>query len=243
VHRTAPNPSSRHVLRTLLRKGDDVEPSRRRLSRGRRDLRLPRPNGAGKTRRSGILATLLPRVGRGGEGDGLHSPGTPRRSAGASATSRRTAGPTRHERRGELVMQGRLFGFPSRGHERAASCLPRSSSRMPPTVPSRHSGACAAASTSPWHGPPPGPAVPRRADHRPRPAGPRPYVDEVRGQRRPHHRFPHDPLPRRGGRPVRPARDHRPRPDRGRGHAAELKRASRGRRHDRVDGNGDSSHG
>ena len=69
-------------------------------------------------------------------------------------------------------------------------------------------------------------AVPRRAHDRPRPGL---AADDLgRGaadQRRRRDRVPHDPVPR-GGRPaLRPAGDHRRRPDRRRGHA----RAAQGR--------------
>ena len=49
--------------------------------------------------------------------------------------------------------------------------------------------------------------------------------DEIRALREKRHdRLPDDPLSRGGRRARRPSRDHRPRPDRGRGHADELKR-------------------
>ena len=76
--------------------------------------------------------------------------------------------------------------------------------------------------------------VPRRADDRPRPAGPRPHVGrDPQAPRRRHDRLPHDPLPRGGRRPVRPPRDHRPRPDRGRGHGRRAQARDRRRRRSR----------
>ena len=66
-------------------------------------------------------------------------------------------------------------------------------------------------------------AVPRRADHRPRPAEPQPGVGDRPGAgRRGHHGAAHDPVPRRGRPARRPHRHHRPRQGHRRGH---LRRA------------------
>ena len=66
----------------------------------------------------------------------------------------------------------------------------------------------------------PGRAVPRRADHRPRPGEPQPPVGHARRPRRPrHHGHPHHAVPR-GGRPHgRRHRRPRPRADRRARHA------------------------
>ena len=63
--------------------------------------------------------------------------------------------------------------------------------------------------------------VPRRADHRPRRPEPRGDVGRGRTPVRParRDRVPHHAVPRGGGLACPPGRDHRPRPDRGRGHA------------------------
>ena len=69
------------------------------------------------------------------------------------------------------------------------------------------------------HRPPPARPVPRRADDRARPAGPRPHVGrDPQAARARDHGLPDHALPRGGGRARRPPRDHRPRQDRGRGH-------------------------
>ena len=65
--------------------------------------------------------------------------------------------------------------------------------------------------------------VPRRADHRPRPAGAaQPLGRDPRGRRRAAHRRAHDALPRRGRDAVRPRRDH--------GRRAASSRSTRRRR-------------
>ena len=56
--------------------------------------------------------------------------------------------------------------------------------------------------------------------------------DEIRGLRDARdHRLPHDPLPRGGRRPGRPPGDHRPRPDRRRGHGRRAQAPGLRRRH------------
>ena len=81
------------------------------------------------------------------------------------------------------------------------------------------------------HRPPAGRPVPRRADDRSRPAGPRPDVGRdpppARGG---HDRLPDDALPRGGRRAGRPAGDHRPREDRRRGHGRRAQAPGRRRR-------------
>ena len=62
--------------------------------------------------------------------------------------------------------------------------------------------------------------LPRRADHRPRPAHPRPDVGhDPRARRRRLHGAAHHAVPRRGRPAGRPDRGHRPRPQGRRGHA------------------------
>ncbi len=147
-----------------------------------------------------------------------------------------------HERPGELVMQGACSAYPSRGPRarRSAACRVRARGCRRPSVEGTRA-ACAAASTSPWHGPPPA-CVFLDEPTTARPAGPRRMWTRCAGSVDRTTVFL-TTTTSTGGRPVRPARDHRPRPDRGRGHAAELKRASRGRVTIGSTCNGDSSHG
>ena len=75
---------------------------------------------------------------------------------------------------------------------------------------------------------PPG-ALPRRADHRARPAQPgRALGRAARPRARRHHLVPHDPVPRRGRPAGRPHRRRRPRPDHRRGHPARAQGPVRG---------------
>ena len=191
------------------------------------------PNGAGKTTTLRILSTLL--LPSSGEArvmgyDVAKEPEQVRRRIGYVAQS--GGSDPRMSGRGELVMQGRLFGLSGAASKAArpgAARRDRPRRRRRPRhrrLLRRHAPP---ARRRDRHGPPPGPAVPRRAHDRPRPAGPGPHVG--RGPPPPRDRddgVPDDPLPRRGRRPVRPARDHRPRPDRRRGHGPELKRAIAG---------------
>ena len=77
--------------------------------------------------------------------------------------------------------------------------------------------------------PRPDAGLPRRADHRARPAGP---GQPVAAHRRParaarRHGLPHHPLPRRGRRAQRPDHDHRPGPDRRLRHRRQPQGAGR----------------
>ena len=109
------------------------------------------PNGAGKTTTLRILATLLPPTSGVARVAGLdvatQAPDVRRRIgyvAQTGGTDPRMTG------RGELVMQGRLFGLSGRTPTRGPpSSSTRSSSRTPPTGRSRPTRAgCAAGSTS-----------------------------------------------------------------------------------------------
>ena len=136
-------------------------------------------------------------------------------------------------------MVGRLYGSPAPARQgaRRASCSSASTSSTPADRPAKtYSGR---------HAPPPRPrrraggqaarAVPRRADHRPRPAQPAGAVGDDRGaRRRGHDRAADHAVPRRGRPPGRPHRGHRPRQGDRRGHAGRAqgprrRRAARGR--------------
>ena len=77
----------------------------------------------------------------------------------------------------------------------------------------------------------PDPGLPRRADHRPRPAGPGQPLGAHRRPARPARRdgLPHHALPRRGRRAQRPDPHHRPRPDRRLRHLRQPQGAGRRR--------------
>ena len=81
--------------------------------------------------------------------------------------------------------------------------------------------AAAAAGDRARAGAPAAAGLPGRADHRPGPAEPQQPVGAHRqpAVRSGHHGLPHHALPGGSGRPVRPGVHHRPRGDRGRGHA------------------------
>ena len=194
------------------------------------------PNGAGKTTTLRMLATLLPPTS--GEAtvagaDLRREPQKVRERIGyvpqGGSTDPAETG------RGELVIQGRLYGMDkTSAQRRAARSSRRSTSRRPPTGPSRtYSG-----------------GMKRRLDvglgivHRPAVL----FLDEpttgLDPQARARHvgrdprppragddRLPDHPLPRGGRRAGRPAGDHRPRPDRGRGHGRRAQARGRRRRH------------
>ncbi len=185
------------------------------------------PNGAGKTTTLRMLTTLLPidsglrrcgRLRRGPPPEGSpgadwlreparwggqpgHRPGKPdppgpavrRRPANGHKTSRETDGDPRPVRVRRPASED-LLGRPA-----------------PAT------GHCIG------HRPPARGAVPRRAQHRARPAKPRQFVGPrpcfARTRR---HHLRHHSLPRRGRRPVRPAGDHGPRRHRDRRHATRT---------------------
>ena len=179
------------------------------------------PNGAGKTTTLRMLATLLtPTAGEAtiAGADLRREPETVRERIGyvpqGGSTDPAETG------RGELVIQGRLYGLSAAAAKaRAAEVLAALDLE-----------AAADRATGTYSGGMrrrldvglgivhrPGGPVPRRAHDRSRPAGAGPDVgrDPCPARAR-HDRLPDDPLPRGGGRPGRPAGDHRPRPDRGR---------------------------
>ena len=137
--------------------------------------------------------------------------------------------------RGELVIQGRLYGMDAATAKRraaevlAALDLEEAADRYDPDLLGRHE---APARRRAGHRPPTGRPVPRRAHDRPRPAGPGAHVGrDPRPARAGHDGLPDDPLPRGGRRAGRPAGHHRPRSDRRRGHGRRAQAPGRRRRH------------
>ena len=98
--------------------------------------------------------------------------------------------------------------------------------------------AAAAAGDRARAGAPAAAGLPGRADHRPGPAEPQQPVGAHRqpAVRSGHHGLPHHALPGGSGRPVRPGVHHRPRGDRGRGHARRAQAAHLRRRGDAAGG-------
>ena len=184
------------------------------------------PNGAGKSTTVRMLTTLLRPTGRAGVAwPATTWSATRRRCAAASASRCRTPRSTRYMTGRELLhLQAVLHGF-DRGRGRApgrrAARARRPRRRRRPArrhllgrhaAPARPRARARARARG---------ALPRRADHRPRPDLPPDALGRgAPAERRVgHDRLPHDPVPR-GGRPARRARrDHRRRPDRRRGHA------------------------
>ena len=171
------------------------------------------PNGAGKTTTLRMLTTLLRPTAGTATVAGYDV--RPRGRARAPQHRLRLAVPVRTgsvTRAGdEVVDHGMLYGMSAadaraRGQQLFEQLdLEGLWTRQPkamsgrPAAPARHR-----------HGPDPraDPGLPRRADHRARPAGPR---QPLAAHRRParaarRHRLPHHPLPRRGRRAERPDR-------------------------------------
>ena len=198
------------------------------------------PNGAGKTTTLRMLVTLLkPTAGSATVAgyDVVTEPEEVRRSIGyvsqaGSTFSGAFAGD-------EVVDHGMLYGM-SKAQATAAG---RGAVR-----PARARGSVAAdaqehvrrpeAPAGRGHGayPRADPGLPRRTDHRSRPAGPGQPLGAHRGPAPPswRDRVPHDALPRRGRRPQRPDPHHRQGPDRRQRHprqpeGAGLRRPGRPR--------------
>ena len=182
------------------------------------------PNGAGKTTTVRMLTTLLlPTGGRATVAghDVVKQARAVRASIGV-ALQEAALDPLMTGR--ELIrLQATLQGLPGRRGQAARrrparAGRPRRGRRPPrrrllgrdaaPARPRRGAGPRAAG------------ALPRRADHRPRPGQPQDDLGGGAGaQRRGHDRLPHHPVPG-GGRPARrQRRDHRQRQDRRRRHA------------------------
>ena len=243
-----PRPSVDRARRSRdRRRGAGQALRRRRRPRRHRPARRPRhgasacsgPNGAGKTTAVRILTTILShdagtrprarhrrRQGPAGASASASAwpastPPSTRTSPAArtcawSASSPTCPKATAAQRADELLERVR----PDRRRRPPGPHLLRR--HAPPARPRRRARAPAAG------------AVPRRADHRPRPGQPQRPVggDRGAGGRR-HHRAAHHPVPR-GGRPAgRPHRRHRRRQDDRRGHLGRAQ--GHARRHHRRD--------
>ena len=185
------------------------------------------PNGAGKTTTLRMLTTLLrPTAGTATVAgyDVVKDSKQVRRSIGYVSQA---GGVSSYARAGdEVVDHGMLYGLSlaqatKRGQELFEQLdLPGSVAadaqadvRRPEAAPRHRDGP----------GPRPDPDLPRRADHRARPTGPRqplgahrPAAQRSRGDGLPDH-----PLPRRGRRAQRPHHDHRPGQDHRQRHRRE----------------------
>ena len=191
------------------------------------------PNGAGKSTTVRMLTTLLTITSGRAEVVGIdvaRDPDEVRRRIGVALQE---AGlDPRQTGRELLVLHGRLFGLgAARAAERArgAAGARRAGGRRRPGdqgllrrhgAPARPRGGARPRARG---------AVPRRADHGPRPGQP---ADHLGGaapdQRARDDGVPHDPVPR-GGRPaLRPHRDHRQRPHRAAGNPASSSRPTSG---------------
>ena len=227
------------LRRTFKTRGGPVEAVRGVDLDGRRgrDLRLPRPERRrARRRRCGCSRRCSRRAAARPRSPAPTSSANRRRSAeriGYVAQGGRTD--PAETGRGELVIQGRLYGMDKPTAEaRAAEVLAALDLESAADRPTgTYSGGSGAASTSASASSTARAAVPRRADDRPRPAGAGADVGrDPRPPRERHDRLPHDPLSRGGRRAGRPAGDHRPRQDRRRGHSRRAQAPGRRRRRD-----------
>ena len=183
------------------------------------------PNGAGKSTTVHMLTTLLPPTSGSARVAGHDVSARGRR--GARADRRRAAGgrarpvPDRrraHEAPDRAPRHARPRG--ARALADPARARGPHAGRRPPRgrllgrheAPPRPGARARAQAADP---------LPRRAHHGPRPAEPQRALGggAAAGLRPRRDGLPHHPVPRGGRRAGRPRGDHRPRPDRGRGHA------------------------
>ncbi len=195
-------------------------------------LGLLGPNGAGKTTAVRILTTLLPADGGSARVAGIDVAAHPdevRRRIGLSgqyaAVDEYLTGTENLEMIGRLYHMGKA---PSRiGRRRADRAVRSRRGRRPPGE-----------DLLGWHASPSRPrrgagrqavrAVPRRADHRPRPGGARRHVGRHPGAGRSGHDAAADHPVHGGGRPARRRdRGHRPRPVHRAGHRRRAEAAGR----------------
>ena len=207
-------------------------PGRRRHrpdGRARRDLRLPRPERRRQVDDRPHADDAAPaHRGHGAASPASTSSRTARRSARRSAPRSRRPRSTRSSRAATTcACRRRSTASPATSAPRAAtSCSSGSGS----TLRGRPQGAHVLGrdEAAPRPGaracPPPTAPLPRRADHGPRPAEPqRPLAGgRPAGEGGGRDRLPDHAVPRGGRRARRPGRDHRPRPDRRRGHAGRA---------------------
>ena len=204
--------------------------------RRRRDLRLPRPERRRQDDDAADAGDAAPADG--GRGDGRRrrpARASRSRSASASATCRRAARPTRPRpaAASSSSRAGCTAWTSATPQARAAEVLAalELEAAADRTTSTYSGGMQRRLDVGLGHRPPAGRAVPRRADDRSRPAGRARMWDEIRRLREQRHDgLPDDPLPRGGRRAGRPPGDHRPRPDRRRGHGRRAQAPGRRRR-------------
>ena len=182
------------------------------------------PNGAGKTTTAGMLTTrVVPTSGRAfiaGVDVAAHPALAKQLSGIVSQQNTLDRQLTVWE---NLYFHGRLFGMGAKASRQTADELLEQfqlTKWAKASVFALSGGHGAAAHGGPGHLPPPGRAVPRRADGRARPAEPPGAVGSARRAARPGADHPADDALHGRGRPaLRPGRHHGPRPDPGPGHA------------------------
>ena len=203
-----------------------------------RARRCSAPTAPARPRPCGSSPPSSPPTAARRRSSGSTSPARPTRcgpgSASPASTPRSTSNLTGRENLrliGRLTHLGRTPGRPP-GRRAARTLRPRRRRRPHRPAPTR--AGCAGGSTSRPRSCTAAGAVPRRADHRPRPARPQQPVGGHRGARRRRHDGPaHDAVPRGGRPPRRRHHPHQRRSDHRRGHADRAEGPAREHRRSR----------